>query len=259
MDTNGKAYISYVDPSVLQQTAKNHAYANLVSINVDKVVLSTEDLEYRAFPVYMLSRVDEKLAEPPAWMTLDSDIKSSIDWNIYSCLVNLVAISTSAPNQVECTNVSLIDFPFHLDSGATTHISPSHDDFLSLWPIIASQPVRGVSGSSIFTIRIGIIQLRITHSAWILLQDVLFITTASVQLISVGAIARDLKVISHFNEDTCWLTSKSSGAIIVCGNLLPKTRLYSLSLHSPQTNHAYTVHCEPNLETWHCHLSHANY
>jgi hypothetical protein len=27
-DTNGKAYISYVDPGVLQQTAENPAYAN---------------------------------------------------------------------------------------------------------------------------------------------------------------------------------------------------------------------------------------
>jgi len=45
-DTNGKAYISYVDPGVLQQTAENPAYANLASINVDEVVLSTEDLEY---------------------------------------------------------------------------------------------------------------------------------------------------------------------------------------------------------------------
>ena len=66
-------------------------------------------------------------------------------------------------------------------------------------------------------------------------------------------------MISHFDEDTCWLTSKSSRAIIACGYLLAKMRLYSLSLHSPQTNHAYTIHHEPDLETWHCHLGHANY
>ena len=189
---------------------------------------------------------------------MDGDIKSSVDWNVHSHPVDLTAISTSAPNQEERTNVSLIDFPFHLDSGATTHISSSHDDFLSLHPI-ASRPVQGVGGSSIFAIRISVIRLRIAHGAWILLQDVLFIPTASIQLISVGAIARDSKVISHFDEDTCWLTSKSSGAIIARRNLLPKTRLYSLSLHSPQTNHTYTVHCEPNLETWHHRLSHANY
>jgi hypothetical protein len=84
--------------------------------------------------------VDDKLTELPAWMTLDGDIKSSIDWNIYSCPVDLAAISTSAPNQAECTTISLIDFLFHLDSGATTHISPSHNDFLLLRPI-ASRPV----------------------------------------------------------------------------------------------------------------------
>ena len=59
-DTNGKAYISYVDPGVLQQTAENPVYANLASINADKVVLSTKDLEYRAFPIYMTPGVDEK-------------------------------------------------------------------------------------------------------------------------------------------------------------------------------------------------------
>jgi len=257
-DTSGKAYISYVDPGVLQQTAENPAYANLASINTDEVVLSTDELEYRAFPVYMSPGVDDKLAELPTWMTLDGDIKSSVDWNVYSRPVDLAAISTSAPNQAERTTISLIDFPFHLDSGATTHISPSRNDFLSLRPI-ASRPVRGVGGSSIFAVGIGIIRLRIAHGAWILLQDVLFIPTASVRLISVGAIARDSKVISHFDEDTCWLTSKSSGAVIARGNLLPKTRLYSLSLHSPQTDHAYTVHREPDLETWHRRLGHANY
>jgi len=257
-DPSGKAYISYVDPAVLQQTTENPAYANLASVNADEVVLSTEDLEYRAFPVYMSPGVSDKLAELPAWMTLDGDIKSSVDWNTYSRPVDLAAISASAPNQAGRTNVSLIDFPFHLDSGATTQISPSRDDFLSLRPI-ASRPVRGVGGSSIFAIGIGIIRLRIAHGAWILLQDVLFIPTASVRLISVGAIARDSKVISHFDKDTCWLTSKSSGAVIARGNLLPKTRLYSLSLHSPQTDHAYTVHREPDLETWHHRLGHANY
>jgi hypothetical protein len=258
-DPSGKAYISYVDPAVLQQTtAENPAYANLASVNADETVFSTEDLEYRAFPVYVSPGVSDKLAELPAWMTLDGDIKSSVDWNVYSRPVDLAAISTSAPNTAERTNVSLIDFPFHLDSGATTHISPSRDDFLSLRPI-ASRPVRGVGGSSIFAIGIGVIRLRIAHGAWILLQDVLFIPAASVRLISVGAIARDSKVISHFDEDTCWLTSKSSGAVIARGNLLPKTRLYSLSLHSPQTDHAYTVHREPDLETWHRRLGHANY
>ena len=257
-DTNGKAFISYVDPTALQNTSADPAYANLASINTDEMILSTDDLEYRAFPVFLSPGVRDALADVPAWMTLDGDITSSVDWNVQSRPVDLAAVSTNAPNHTGRTNMSLIDFPFHLDTGATTHISPSRDDFLSLRPI-SSRPVRGVGGSSIFAIGIGAIRLKIAHGAWILLQDVLFIPAAAVRLISVGAIARDSKVVSHFDENTCWLTSKSSGAVIARGNLLPKTRLYSLSLHSPETDHAYTVHRAPDLETWHRRLGHANY
>jgi len=257
-DTNGKAFISYVDPTALQNTSADPAYANLASINTDKMILSTDDLEYRAFPVFTSPGIGDAPTDIPAWMTVGGDITSSVDWNVQSRPVDLAAISTSAPNQTGRTNMSLIDFPFHLDTGATTHISPSQDDFLSLRPI-ASRPVRGVGGSSIFAIGIGTIRLKIAHGAWILLQDVLSIPAAAVRLISVGAIARDSKVISHFDEKTCWLTSKSSGAVIARGNLLPKTRLYSLSLHSPETDHAYTVHRAPDLETWHRRLGHANY
>ena len=257
-DTSGKAFISYVDPAVLQGTSADPAYANLASINTDEMVLSTDDLEYRAFPVFMTPGIGDTVVDVPTWMTLDGDITSSVDWNVQSRPVDLAAISTSAPNQAGRSSMSLIEFPFHLDTGATTHISPSRDDFLSLRPI-ASRPVRGVGGSSVFAVGIGLIRLKIAHSAWILLQDVLFIPAATVRLISVGAIARDSKVISHFDEDTCWLTSKSSGAVVARGNLLPKTRLYSLSLHSPQADHAYTVYRAPDLETWHRRLGHANY
>jgi len=133
------------------------------------------------------------------------------------------------PNQATHTNISVDNFPFYLDTGATTHISPSHNDFLLMHPI-ASRPVCGIGGSLIFTIGIGEIRLRIAHSAWILLQDALFILAATVHLVSVSAIARDSKVVSHFDDTACWLTSKSSGAIIAQGNLFPKTKLYSLSL-----------------------------
>lgn len=212
-DTNGKVFISYVDPAALQSISADPAYATLILINMDEMVLSTEDLEYCSFPVFMILGIGDTLVDIPTWMTLNGDITSSVNWNVQSQSVDLAAISTSPPNQMGHSNMSLIKFPFHLDMGATTHISPSHDNFLSLHPI-ASHPVCGVGGSSIFTIGICIIRLRITHVAWILLQDMLFIPAATVQLISVGAIARDSKVISHFDKETCWLTSKSSGAIV---------------------------------------------
>ena len=84
-----------------------------------------------------------------------------VQLTVHSCPTDLAAISTDAPNQATRTVISLEEFPFYLDSGATTHISLSHDDFFLLWPI-ASCPVKGVGGTSIFTIGIGEIRLRIT-------------------------------------------------------------------------------------------------
>ena len=161
------------------------------------------------------------------WMTINSDITSSLDWNAYSHPMDLATVSTNAPNQASCTIASSNEFPFYLDSGATTHLLPSHEDFFTLWPI-ASHPIKGVGGTSIFATSIGEICLHIAHSAWIILLDILFIPTAMVCLISVSAIARDSKIISHFDNASCWLTSKSTGTIIARGTLLPKTCLYSL-------------------------------
>jgi hypothetical protein len=274
-DSNGKAFISYVDPSALYSSSGATAYANLASINTDEVVLSTEDLEHHAFAIihhvdvasaYLhgnFPRDDAPAGSPsaddlPAWMTINGDITSSLDWNAHSRPADLAAVSASAPNQASRTVASSEEFPFYLDSGATTHLSPSREDFFSLRPI-ASRPVKGVGGTSIFAIGVGEVRLRIAHGAWIALQDVLFIPAATVRLISVGTIARDSKIVSHFDDTSCWLTSKSTGAVIARGTLLPRTRLYSLPLHSPQADHAYSVHREADLETWHRRLGHANY
>jgi len=62
----------------------------------------------------------------PTWMTIEGDITSSVDWNAHSHPADLAVISISAPNQVMHINTSPADFPFYLDSGATTtHILPS--------------------------------------------------------------------------------------------------------------------------------------
>ena len=243
------------------------AYANLASINTDNVVLSTEDLEHHAFPVmhhinvvgaYVYGNMPGGIEPLPAWMTINGDITSSLNWNAYSHPMDLATISTNAPNQVSCTIASSNKFPFYLNSGATTYLSPSCKDFFMLQPI-ASHPVKGVRGTLIFATSIREIHLHIAQGAWIILLDILFIPTVMVRLISVGAIAQDSKIISHFEDASCWLTSKSTSAIIARGTLLPKTCLYSLPLHAPQADHAYTIHCTPDLETWHCRLGHANY
>ena len=154
-DSSGKAFISYVDPSTLFNTPGSPAYANLMSVDVNNVAFSTEDLEHHAFSLfhtvdvagtYLNAEMPESpvpvnltlLDSIPAWMTLNGDITSSVDWSVHSCPTDLATISADAPNQVTCTVISSEECPFYLDSGATTHISPSHDDFFSLRPIASA-------------------------------------------------------------------------------------------------------------------------
>lgn len=79
------------------------------------------------------------------------------------------------------------------------------------------------------------------------------------RLISVSTLARDSQAVAHFDDATCWITNKSTGAIIARGPLLPKKNLYSLDLLSPHVEHAFTLSHAPDLGTWHRRLGHANY
>ena len=79
------------------------------------------------------------------------------------------------------------------------------------------------------------------------------------RLISVSALTCDCQAVAHFNESSCWLTNKSTGAVISHGTLLPKKNLYSLNLCFPQAERAFTTSHAPDLKTWHRRLSHANY
>ena len=120
MDSNGKAFISYVDPSMLYSSLDATAYVNLASINTD-VMLSTEDLEHCAFPImhhidvmgaYVYGNMPGGIEPLPAWMTINSDITSSLDWNAYSHPTDLTTVSTNAPNQALHTIASSNEFPF---------------------------------------------------------------------------------------------------------------------------------------------------
>jgi GAG-pre-integrase domain len=100
--------------------------------------------------------------------------------------------------------------------------------------------------------------LRIARGASIVLQNVLYIPQSAVRLISVGALADDSNVITHFDNLDCWITDKSTGALIARGSRLSK-KLFSLSIHSATADDAFAIHKLPTLETWHRRLGHANY
>jgi len=113
--------------------------------------------------------------------------KASVDWHEYTNFdVDIAAISVNASLGPH-TTVSVNAGPFFLDTGATTHITPTSDDFFDLHPI-PPRSVKGVGGSFIHAVGIGSMKLIISHGAHMLLQDVLFIPNTSVCLISISAL-----------------------------------------------------------------------
>jgi transposase InsO family protein len=78
-----------------------------------------------------------------------------------------------------------------------------------------------------------------------------------VRLLSIGALANDSRIDSHFSHDTCWFTN-TSGAVVARGTFL-SSKLYALNLHSAQAEHALAVTPSPGMETWHRRLGHPSY
>jgi hypothetical protein len=124
---------------------------------------------------------------------------------------------------------------------------------------VPPRSVKGVGGSSVWAIGIGDIKLHIGRGTHLILQNVLYIPEATVCLISIRCLTTDSNVIAHFNNTSCWLSTKSSGMTIARGTLLPQKNLYSLNILLAQAEHVLIVHHTPTLETWHHRLGHANY
>ncbi|KAL7277877.1 hypothetical protein ACG7TL_008824 [Trametes sanguinea] len=121
---------------------------------------------------------------------------------------------------------------------ASTHLSPTHKDFTML-ASIAPRGIRSVNGSLIYTTGIGTIHLNVGSGKQLILENVLYVPQATVHLISVRALRRPP-----------WLPGRHS----------PGSPLFALSgsssLHVDSNHLTARV---PTLETWHQHLSHANY
>ena len=235
-DSSGKAFIIHVNPNDIS-TPTNHIkpeFAGLASDLPESIIPgTTEEIEWCG------------------WLAFEEEPKASLDWTTHTRPIDIAAISEVSPlQQNKRTPISLEDLPFYVDTGATVHISPEQSDFLTLRPI-AARSVKGVGGSSITTIGLGDIKLRIARGAHIILQNVLYIPNATVRLISVSTLARDSQVIAHFDEMTCWITNKLTGSTVARGSLLPKKNLYSLDLLSPHAEHALTISHAPDLGTWH--------
>ena len=106
---------------------------------------------------------------------------------------------------------------FWIDTGTSIHISPIQTYFLSIKPI-APRPVKGIGGSSVLAIGIRDIQVCAEKGTQIKLQDVLYISVATVHLISVRCLTWDSNAMIHFTNSMCWITDKLSGTTIAHGH-----------------------------------------
>jgi transposase InsO family protein len=200
-----------------------------------------------------------------AFATINGPSHVSLDWSSHtrSCddmetTVEPVAYSASH------TPVDALDkSPFILDTGATCHISPMKLDFKSLCPIVP-HPITGIGGAHVHATGVGSIKLCSTSNHKVMLEDVLYIPTSTVRLISVLCLNRSGGYVSSFDSNSCWVTNKS-GATVLRGVVLESRRLFGLSLHSPCVGHArppnatssaYYASRTPDLETWHWRLGH---
>ena len=215
-----------------------------------------------AFAALSMPSYDEE--EYMAVLATTDDAKASVDWNMHTRPGADMEFITSAAYSAGRSPVARLDeLPFILDSGATNHISPEISDFKVLHSI-PHHPVKGLSGSAIYAVGVGDIDLCIATGHVLKLTNVLYIPKSSVRLVSVRALNKSGDYITHFDSDICWVTNRSN-ATLVRGVLSEAKKLYTLSVISPSVRHIKSPNTAtalysrvPNIETWHRRLGHCN-
>ncbi|KAF8221466.1 hypothetical protein L208DRAFT_1531995 [Tricholoma matsutake] len=139
-DVNGRTFTVMVDSEADVPTPPHSEFAGLAS---DPIPTAT---------------IDE--VEYDGWVVIEVEATTTIDWSQHTSTPTDNAFAAEPLNQTHHTQLSLDDYPFIVDSGATMHISPDRSDFLTLCPT-PPRSVRGVGGTSIAAVGIGDVKLRI--------------------------------------------------------------------------------------------------
>ena len=124
---------------------------------------------------------------------------------------------------------------------------------MTLHPI-ADRTITGIGGSSIQALGIGSIKLIISKGSSLLLENVLFIPSSTVQLISIACITESLQCSVTFKSSMVML-KKHSGSLFATSMCLPTQKLYHLNCTHLSTEHAFHM---AELDTWHRQLGHAS-
>jgi hypothetical protein len=125
--------------------------------------------------------------EYDGWLVIEEELMTNIDWLEHSNPSTMTSISNpkiTATPQTQSIPILNESNPFWMDSGASVHISPDQNDFITL-KTVSPRSVKGVGGSSVWAIGIGDIKICIGRGTHLLLKNVLYIPDATVRLISI--------------------------------------------------------------------------
>jgi len=143
-----------------------------------------------------------------SWLTTQDSLHASIDWHERRRNaedLDLTAVMAAPlPTSFHQMTLSLDTSPFLPNSTCMTHILPDCSDFMMLHPI-TDRTVTGIGSSTISALGIGTIKLIIAKGSYILLENVLFIPTSTVHLISFGCITESLQCSVTFDTSTVTL------------------------------------------------------
>jgi hypothetical protein len=69
--------------------------------------------------------------------------------------------------------------------------------------------------------------------------------------------ARDSRLVSHFDDKGCWITIKDTGHTVARGTFQLNRNLYALNTYTHDM--ALITQHKPTWKSWHNRLGHANY
>jgi hypothetical protein len=156
--------------------------------------LLTDELPTFADPSYQLE----------AFLATEDGPHVSPDWNDYTA------------NAATPSNYNL-----YSDTGASVHISPVHEDFIS-FASISPHAIHGFQGSSIDAMGVGTI-----INDKFALQMALFVPNTAICLMSVSRLCHDNSFTCHFDATSTWIAD-SNGKIVCTGSLHQARGLYNL-------------------------------
>ncbi|KAF8878628.1 hypothetical protein BD779DRAFT_1474708 [Infundibulicybe gibba] len=215
--STGDALAYLLQPEHLAIAVPPSAEAHFMSLDSD-------DVESLVLPMVAASLTDSDLVEL-AWLATQEDMFALVDWADISTPVDFSGITISPVADGAHRAPILSDLvPFLLNSACTTHISPERADFFSLH-LIANCSVRGVGGTSIHAVGLGSICLSIGKGNTIVLDNVLYIPSSTVRLISIACLADSLQC--HFLFDSASISIMTrSGSVFASSTRLPSRNLY---------------------------------